>query len=133
MGPKANGYLRPLDEAMLLSIGEWANIQSEALYLPRPTGISVEGNNKNFILGHDGAYYLFCHDIKIEGDINVTIGEEVSNCAFSFKLEKDIRSMCWIDDGSEVAFEQKDGVVTVLPSKFSYGTQLVVRIAKIEV
>ena len=133
VGPKANGYLRPLDEAMLISLGEWVNIQSEAIYLPRPSGIDVEGNTKNFILEYDGAYYLFSHGIKIEGDINVTIGGERSNCVDRFNFEKEIRSMRWIDDGSEVAFEQKDGVVTVLPSKFSYGTQLVVRIAKIEV
>jgi len=133
VGPRSNGYLRPLDEAMLLSLGEWVNIQSEAIYQSRPADISVEGNSKDFILERDGAYYLFCHDLKIVGDINVTIGGDQVQSVDSFMMDRPIKSIEWLDDHTVVPFEQDNGRVRVFPPNFKYGTQLVVRIAKIEV
>ena len=129
VGPMANGHLRALDEAMLLALGEWTKIQNEAIYLPRPSGIELEGNPNNFILKHEDSYYLFCHDINMFGDMKY---DEVS-VSSRFAFEKKIKSISWLDDESPAPFEQKDGYVTVSPDQYRYGTHYVVRVAKIEV
>lgn len=46
VGPMGDGSLRPLDRAMLLTLGEWVDLHKEALYLPRPANIEVEGKKK---------------------------------------------------------------------------------------
>ena len=48
------------------------------------------------------------------------------------ELSDKIKSVTWLDDGSEVAFKQEDGRVEITTVPFNYGRHLVVRVAKIE-
>lgn len=132
VGPMADGYIRPLDEAMLLTLGEWVKIFEEAIYTPRPSKVTVVGNEKDFILKGEDAYYLFCHDIPMVADHNVAI-DVVKKRADRFALDKKIKSVKWLDNGESVEFSTADGQTAVVPGSFSYGTNLVVRVAKIEV
>ncbi len=133
VGPMPNGYIRPLDDAMLLTLGEWVEIHKEAIYLPRPSGVALEGNEKDFILKKDGAYYIFCHDIPMTGDGNVALEASLDNLSYKFSLDKRIKSIKWLDNGEDVRFNEENGVITMPPVAFTYGTNLVVRIAKLEV
>ena len=132
VGPRPDGYIRPLDEAMLLTLGEWVKIFGEAIYTTRPSKVTVVGNEKDFILKGEGAYYLFCHDMPMVADHNVAI-DVVKKRADRFALDKKIKSVKWLDNGESVEFFTADGQTAVVPGSFSYGTNLVVRIAKIEV
>lgn len=135
VGPMPSGYLRPIDDAMLRTLGEWVDIQNEAIYLPRPSGIEIEGESraKDFILKGEDAYYLFYHGLVMSGDANVVIASDRKSLIEDrFEMEKTVTSMKWLDDGTDVDFEQKDGKVIVSPGSYRYGTDLVVRIAKIE-
>ena len=134
VGPMGNGYLRAMDTAMLSTLGEWVDLQKEALYLPRPSGIVVDdnGRGKDFILKGKDAYYLFYNGLVMSGDANVVIEvDHESKLTDRFKIDGKVISVKWLDDGRDVAFEQKDGVLTVSPGSFCYGTDLVVRVAKI--
>ncbi len=135
VGPMGNGYIRPLDEAMLKALGEWVEIQKEALYLPRPVGIEIDGREKDFILkGGENTYYIFYHDLPTGGDFNVAIGA-LSDLSLidRFKFDKKIKSIHWIDSGDSVDFEQNGSDVTVKPINQPYGFGMVVKIGKIDV
>ena len=131
VGPMPNGYIRPLDEAMLLTLGDWVEISKEAIYLPRPVKTEVVGNKKDFLLEKDGKLYLFCHDIPMVADENVALVSMENRSFVKFNTDRKVISAEWIDADGEVVFEQKDGEVTVYPQGYSYGTNLVVRVAKI--
>lgn len=69
----------------------------------------------------------------MSGDANVVVSVDYEDkLADKFSIDSAVTSMKWLDDGSDVSFEQKDGVVTVSPGSYHYGTDLVVRVAKIE-
>ena len=135
VGPMGNGYLRPLDEALLSALGDWVDIQKEALYLPKPTGIEIADRKDDFILkGDDKTYYLFHHGLPTGGDHNVVIGA-LSDLTLidRFELDGKVKAIHWIDDGASVDFEQDGKNVTFKPVNQPYGFNMVVKIAKIEV
>ena len=133
VGPMGNGLLRPLDRAMLLTLGEWAEIHKEALYLPRPSGIEIEGKEKDFLLRGDGCYYLFVHDIPTGGDVNVVERFGMSDYTDKFHMDEKIKSVTWLDSGKTLDFVQESGCVTVCYDSQKYGENLVVKVAKIVV
>ena len=133
VGPMENGYLRPLDKAMLEEMGNWVEIYKEALYLPRPCGIEITSKPEDFILEHNGVYYLFCHNLPMELNPDVAISRE-ANFIDEFAFDKKIKSITAMDDAT-VTYEvkQENGVTTIKSSPYAYGTHLAVRVAKIEV
>ena len=133
VGPMGNGQLRPLDKAMLETLGEWVDIHSEALYLPRPSGINIEGKEKEFILKGDGCYYFFAYDLEMRADVNVELVKSIPNFINKFKLSEKIKSIKWIDNGEDVYFTQEGDAVTITTTHQLYGEQLVIKVAKIEV
>ena len=133
VGPMGNGLLRPLEKAMLLTLGEWADIHKEALYLPRPAKIEVVGKEKDFLLRGEGCYYLFVHNIPMCGDENVTERFEMPDYTDKFLLPEKIKSITWLDSGKALDFMQDGERVTVAYESQKYGEHLVVKIAKIEV
>ena len=133
IGPMGNGQLRPLDKAMLLALGEWVDIYSEALYLPRPAKIEIENKENNFLLKGDTCYYLFAYDLGVSGNINVELSKGDPNHENEFTLDKKIKSVKWIDNGEDVFFTQDGDKVTVVTTPQLYGEHLVVKIAKIEI
>ncbi|MBQ4120909.1 MAG: alpha-L-fucosidase [Clostridia bacterium] len=136
VGPMESGYLRPLDDALLRTLGEWIAINQEALYLPRPSGIEIEGNPKNFILQGENAYYLFFHDLEMGGSSNVVASTPTyDNSAVKFMLEKTIQSVKWLDEDTEIqpSFTQNTDKVEIHAGKQRYGVSMVVRVAKITV
>ncbi|MBQ8310814.1 MAG: alpha-L-fucosidase [Clostridia bacterium] len=133
VGPMGNGLLRPLDKAMLLTLGEWTEIHKEALYLPRPAKIAVDGKEKDFLLRGDGCYYLFVHDIPMGGDINVAERFEMPGYTDKFILPEKIKSVRWIDSEKNLDFVQDGDRVTVCYDSQKYGEHLVIKIARIEI
>ena len=132
IGPMGNGQLRPLDKAMLDALGEWVDIYSEALYLPRPSGIKIENKEKNFILKAEDCYYLFAFDLGVSGNINVELSIGNPDRNNTFTLDKKIKSVKWLDSGEDVFFTQENDKVTIVTTPQLYGEHFVVRIAKIE-
>lgn len=131
VGPKGDGTLREMDAAIYHLMGEWVSLNGEAVYEPHPCGIEVENKKEDFVLKKDGTYYLFCDHLPMEIDPNVG-REEEADYRDVFRLDQKIRKITWLDNGENVGFEQKDGRVTVKTVPYTYGRQLVVRVAKIE-
>lgn len=133
VGPMGNGQLRPLDKAMLDTLGEWSSIYSEALYEPRPANIEIEGKDKNFLLKGDNCYYFFAHDLGMDGNVNVEMTKSNPNHNNVFTLSEKIKSIKWLDDGRDVYFTQDGDKTTIITTSQFYGENLVVKIAKIEI
>ena len=133
VGPMGNGQLRPLDTAMLEALGDWGEIYKEALYLPRPTKIEVEGKEKNFLLKGEGCYYFFAHDLEISANINVELSKGNANRENVFALSEKVKSVKWLDNGESLFFTQEGEKVTLINTPQLYGEHYVVRVAKIEI
>ncbi len=132
VGPMGDGSLRPIDKAMFTTLGEWIKIQEEAIYLPRPCGVDFGEDSKDFVLKNGKSYYLFCHNLVIEGDCMVVLREDEKKKTYTFEIDGNVKSAVWLDDGSEVEFEQQSNKINVKPKNYMFGNNLVIRIAKIE-
>ena len=127
-----NGQLRPLDKAMFETLGEWVEYNKEAVYLPRPSGIPIEGKEKNFMQKLDNCYYLFVHDLPWEWKYDL---EELKSDPFyneCFRLDKKVTSVRWLDSGEDVPYVQNGDEVQITTFPQTYGEKLVVKILKIE-
>ena len=131
VGPMGSGQLRPLDRAMLETLGEWVDIHSEAIYLPRPSGIEIN-RGKDFMLKGNGCYYYFAHNIPMEKDIEDEI-DTLDAKSLTFKLAEKVSSVKWLDCEKELPFTQEGDTVTIGFETQPYGEHLVVKRAKIEV
>ncbi len=132
VGPMDNGHIRPLDAELLKVVGKWVKIYKEALYTARPTDISIDGKPNDFILKDGKTYYMFCSNVSMGGDGNVVVWDSDGNHINRFALSEKIQRITWIDNGREVKFEQDGDKITVYTVPFAYGTNLIVRVAKIE-
>ena len=130
VGPMANGKLRPLDTAMLTTLGEWIDKFSEACVGTLPTKVEVAGDD--FVMQGKDAYYLFCHELPMGGNRNVALTDEQrEGYSISLNLGKKVKSVTWLESGDSVELEATDSGVKLYPTPQPYGQSVVVRIAKI--
>jgi len=133
VGPMGDGSIRLIDAAMLDVMGTWVSYYDEAIRKPRPSNIPVENTQRNFLLKDGSNYYLFCFGLPMISDPNVAKSRMESEDLFvnRFALPETIKSVTWMDDGTEVEFTQEGEQVTVKTVPFTYGRNLVIRVAKI--
>jgi len=130
VGPMGNGYITPIDQAYLAMLGKWVFKHEEALRIPRPVDIAVEGRPNDFLLKNGDTYYLFCLGLPMSSDPNVQAGKD-GNYVGRFCLDQKVKSVTWLDDGKDVPFSQENGKVSVTTQPFMYGRHWAVRVAKI--
>ena len=130
VGPMGDGSLRPIDRAMLETLGQWTTIHEEALRTPVPTDIAVENKPKDFVLKGENCWYLFVHDLGMSSDPNVAINRP-ADFTESFAFDPHIAEVRWLDTGDTLPFTQENGRVSISTTPFAYGSNLVVRVAKI--
>jgi alpha-L-fucosidase len=128
-----NGKPRALERAMMTTLGEWVDIYSEALFLPTPTDVVVDGREKEFLLRGDGCYYFFAFDLFMETDAELTKKRRFEDYTYHFKLAEKIKEVKWLDNGESVPYTQDGNEVTLVTAPQKYGEQLVVRVAKLEI
>ena len=130
IGPRGDGTLKPIDEAMFGIVGQWTAYFDEALHEPYPTKITIKDKPDDFILQNGSNYYLFCHHLPMLVDPNVG---ELQSALYEdkFPFKPAIRTVRWLDCNDPLPFTQKDGITTIKTNPFHYGHNLVVRVAKI--
>ncbi len=132
IGPTEQGGIEPLQKALMLTIGAWIDVFGEAIYLPKPAGIS--GEDKNFGLRNEetGTVYLFVHDLARTGDTNVTVpgGGKGDKCFTG--VPAGVKRITWMDNGEELVFTQDGDTLSVNCTGAPYGFSFVVRVAKVE-
>lgn len=132
VGPTATGAIPDYEAAALAVAGRWAARNAAPVYAGKPTAIACQG--RDFVLAADGKLYWFVHDLRIagHGQVTVSVGGAGPRAAQGF--QQPIRQVRWLDNGETLAFAQNPaaGVATVNFTGYPYGTNLVVRVAEIE-
>lgn len=132
VGPTKDGNISNLQEAILEVIGQWMDIYGSAVRNGRPCDVKSSG--KDFALeDSEGHLYLFVHDLKIVGDQNVILGGEGDNPKSFTGVKRVINKIEWMDNKEELKFiqDEKTGLLTINATGYPYGTDLVVRVAKV--
>lgn len=129
VGPTGMGEILPLQEQIVLMLGEWTKLYGKALYTPVPS--SVKGTDKNFVLEDDENYYFFIHDLNVWGNPNVTIGISENSPRTFWNLYETIEQVYWLDDKQELDFvgDKKSGIFSFHAIGYNYGDNTVVRVA----
>ncbi len=130
IGPEAQGKIQGIQKELLYLIGDWMNIFSEAIYKGKP--YKAYSNGKNFILKGDNCLYMFVYDLGKKGNENVTVGGQYAGAYGFSNVCDEIKSIKWMDNGEELSFAQKDGLLNVNFTGMPYGTSYCVRVAKAE-
>lgn len=132
VGPKPDGSLRLMEQGILENLGQWMQVFDEAMHEPAPTHIEIQNQPKDFLLSNGNTYYLFCYDLPLYGDVNVVENRQEGKSEDVFRLDRKVIKGTWMDNGQAVEFTQNGDEVTVKTEVFPYGTQYVVRVAKLE-
>lgn len=128
IGPGSQGNIIPIQKALFSVIGEWMELFGEAIYNGKP--YESHGIGKNFILQGDGCLYLFCYDLGIEGEENVTVSGKYSGIYAFSGIKNTIRSIEWLDNNEKLEYTQNKNNLMVNLTGTAYGTSYCVRVAK---
>lgn len=132
IGLTGQGSVTKITEALLEIIGQWTNMAKESLYDGKPSAM-VCNNSKDFVLEKDGYAYVYVHDLPMLGPKDVVVAYEKTDEDHSVtKVDRKVKSMKWIDNDEELLFSQKDDTLSYRATGYYYGTQLIVRVAKVE-
>lgn len=134
IGPMGNGYISDIDRAFYSMIGKWVSLFDESIRLPRPTGIDVESSDgRDFLLRDGDNFYLFCFGLPMSADPNVEREKNAPRYEDSFILPDGKRaiSASFLDDGTPLSIEVREGRTVINTLPYLYGQNYVVRVAKI--
>ena len=130
-GPTAEGKLPAYESAAFERVGDWVRMHGEAVYQGKPTGVA--GPDMDFGLETNGATYLFVHNLAIHGNAHVTVTMSGAGPREFSGVTKSVSRAEWMDNGEALKVEQDtaSGKLTLHATNFPYGTNTVVRVAKL--
>lgn len=129
VGPTAEGRIPDYERAAFERMGDWVRMHGEVVYDGTPCG--VDGQGKDFGLEANGAVYLFIHDLSIEGHADVTVEIGGAGPREFTGIGRAVAKAQWLDNGESLKFSQDSGALTLEATGFPYGTDTVVRVAKL--
>lgn len=133
VGPTAEGAVPDYEKAALARVGDWIAMNGGGdgpLYEGRPTSIVGEGRDRALALDDD--LYLFVFDLTATANSQVGVKARGEGPRPFEGVEAKIRRATWTDNGQEVAFEQTGDRLVLETTKYPYGTNTVVRVARLE-
>lgn len=130
IGPLPDGSIRLIEQGMLEEIGNWIRIFGESIYDTAPCQIKCFEED-GFVLSKGDDYYLFVFDLWVNGDGNVSIGSGTYKEVRLQNISIDDYSIKWIDNGEQLKYSVIDNEIVVHATPFEYGSNYVVRVAKI--
>lgn len=131
VGPTATGAIPAYEKAALERSGNWVELYGAAIYEAKPCAVKAQG--RDFILRDGGNLYYFAHDLSRQGDAHVTTAGGGAGPRSLAGLNQRIASAVWLDSGEELVFAHnvENGLATLNLTGYPYGTNMVVRVAKI--
>lgn len=127
IGPTAQGGVLPIQKYTLECVGEWVKIFEPAIRNALPCG--VEGRGKDFALRDGNKMYFFIHDLKIDGDKDVTVSMSNDAARTFAGVKGKISNLRWMDNNKELRFVQMGDTFLMHATGFAYGINYVVRVA----
>lgn len=132
IGLTGQGGVTKITEALLEIIGQWTSMAKESLYEGKPSTM-ICNEDKDFVLEKDGYAYIYVHDLPLLGPKDVVVAYEKTDGDHSVRnVNRKVKSMKWVDNDEELLFTQDNDVLKYRATGYYYGTQLIVRIAKVE-
>ena len=132
IGLTGQGGVTKITEALLEIIGQWTSMAKESIYEGKPSAMLCN-EDKDFVLEKDGYAYIYVHDLPLLGPKDVVVAYEKTDGDHSVRnVNRKVKSMKWVDNNEELLFTQDDDVLKYRATGYYYGTQLIVRIAKVE-
>jgi alpha-L-fucosidase len=133
IGPHAQGKLPEYEVAALARVGDWIELhggKQGPLFEGRLVGI--EGSDDDFALAVGDDLYLFVTELTLTSNSMVHAKPLRGPGPREFKgVSGTYRKATWMDSGDEVKFEQKEGTLTLAATAYPYGTNTVIRVAKL--
>ena len=132
VGPDASGQITPIQKATIEEIGRWISVTGDALYEGKPSE-AVSGG-KDFMLDKDQKSYLYIHDLAVQAQEHVVVGVSGQGPRYFKNAFRKVKNIRWTDNGAPLEFAQnpENGLLCVDCTGYSYGENLVVRVAEIE-
>ncbi len=130
IGPEAQGAMPGLEAAVLAQVGRWIKICPPAVYQAVPTQLRCGGDD--FVLQDGSTYYYFCHNVPIHGNRHLLQGRPGDGPQGIIGALPQVRRISWVDNDEELTFSQDGDICAFQATPFAYGSQLIVRIARLE-
>ncbi len=132
LGPTATGAIPSYEDAMFELVGKWISLHGGSqnpIYSGRPNGIHGAEDDFGFALPE--ATYLFNFELTATADPRASGTNPRGPGKRTFKgLQSKVKKVEWMDSGEQLKFNQENDVLTIEATKYPYGTNTVVRIAK---
>jgi alpha-L-fucosidase len=134
LGPTPTGDIPPYEQALLNVVGDWVKLfggDQNPIYLRNQN--PIDGQDRDFGVHGPDADYLFVFDLTATADPRVAGAPKVRGPGVrEFKDTTPRYSKAtWIDSGEELKTERSGDTLKVHATGYPYGTNTVVRIAKL--
>ena len=135
IGPTATGAIPAYEKVCLERAGDWVNRHAEALYETRPCAVRTEG--EDFVLRHTGtgSYYYFAHNLPIRKNDHKTKEMGATEGPRPIAgIDTPLKTARWLDNDEPLDLHCGDapGEWQLNCTAYPYGSNLVVRVAKLE-
>ncbi|MFC6177161.1 alpha-L-fucosidase [Companilactobacillus huachuanensis] len=133
IGLNGDGSIPNISSMYMNIIGKWINVYGNSIYNVRPVKTKSSKENLGLVQDNQGNLYAFINGLTNVGNDNVVLGGEGSHLKSFTNIHKPISSITWMDDNEKLKFMQdtETGALTFDASGFNYGTNWIIRVAKI--
>ncbi|CAN5833719.1 hypothetical protein BH09VER1_BH09VER1_47870 [soil metagenome] len=133
VGPSATGAIADYETSLIHLLGRWIATLGDLIYEGRP--VRAICRDPDFLLKKGKNYYYFAHTLHQQGSGHVVTSGVSSGPRSITGLTEKIRSVRWLDDKKPLPFLQSErgDFLTIDCLGYDYGTNLVVRVAELEV
>jgi alpha-L-fucosidase len=129
VGPTATGKIPAYEAAALARSGDWVRMHAEAVYDAKPLAVECQGHD--FALQSGEKVYLFIHHLDLGHHHGPKPEVSGAGPRTFVGLPRKISTVEWIDNGEKLKFQQDGDRLTVHCTRFPYGTNTVVRVARL--
>ena len=132
VGPTGEGAIPEYEAATLRRAGDWVDTHSDVIYDGLPVDCECPG--RDAVLETENGLYYLVFDLSISGDENVTVSSGGAGPRTIAGLNREVSKARWLDNGEvlEVVQNPDRSITTVDCTGYPYGTDTVVRVAKLD-
>lgn len=139
VGPTAQGAIPEYEAAAFRRVGEWVTLHGgdqNPIYRGRPCGLRGEGFDFALQLP-DGQVYLFITELTPTAEVYAHGARKVRGpgrrrfTGLTEALAGRLKAATWMDNGEQLKLEKDAGTLTLHATRYPYGTNTVVRVAKL--
>lgn len=134
VGPEGTGALPDYERAALARVGDWLELMGGArgpIYAGVTCGIAGEGRDFGLRIGED-ELYLFVFDLTPTADSRHGVPARGPGPRAFSGVTGEWGAPRWLDNGEALAVERDGERLTLQTTKYPYGTNTVVRVARSE-